>query len=1610
MPEKSSTAPTPEPPRQKRRGWQLLRRAVIWVILLPILLFLALQLPVVQDALAGFVTRRVSKTLDARVTVAKARLSWLDELTIEDVFIEDKYGDTLLYGGRLEADFNILGGFTIERITIADTRFQIRRDLGDPETNLTTALGKLFPPKKEAGNPLNLQLDRVDLFNITFVQNDSVKGQRFDAYLASGVIRFDGLNLPEREIIISDMELRQPRLHQTSIPPTPLPEALIALDSTVQANDSSALMVRLNSIEIIDGAYLLDNFRKDPIAPSDISAVDFGRLGMEGIDIELIDASYSNAVFEGALKHLSLEEKSGFVLDRLSVQDLRISPTELQLYDLELVTAESKLSDSLRFRFPSWNAWAEFNDQVRMDINVKRSSVAVRDILYFARKLRFNPFFRDNRKSQITIEGEFSGRVNNLRGRGINLTLDRTTRLAGSFGSRNLARPGSESLNLDLRRLTTNVGTIRRLIPGIPLPENFNRLGNMELSGRFDGFFTNFVAAGELQSQIGGANFNMALILDDRLPARYNGALALTEFDLGAWTDNPQFGNVTFSGGVSNGIGLEPGVASADLEARIANFTFRGYRYENALIDGRLEERFFNGNFEIADDNIDFSFQGEVDFRDSVPTFDFDAAIGELDLQALNLSERPIGLRGNIDLNLIGTNFSEMEGEVALDSFSVRLDTLDIPIERLVARSNFRDGERVVDVDSDIMTGTVVGRFDIEEVSSSLTNYLVEYYPAWTRRLKINRPRRIPEPNRFSFELNIADSKGLNRLLTPQLGELVDISLIGQYDGFENELSAELIAPNAYYGDLRLVDLIVRLNGKRDEGDLDFRVDSTFVAGRHLANRVTLNSLFDNQEVNFGITYLGDRTNILLDRINLDGSLTLPDSQNFELRFEQSDLGLFQQPWTIQEGNYLIFGPQYIDTENFAIRSGRRSIRLNNFGENGLNLDLLNMDLSLIDSLWDYQPLDFRGDIDINVFVRDVFLQEDIRAELRSDTFLINGDDYGYLRIDLAAANPRSQVTAYMALNQDTSQLIAEGTYNLADLAEAPSAAQAKGYLDLETTVSGYPLDLARYWIGGSVSDIQGIFDARMAVTGPVKKLDVSGFIEARGGGLTIDYLKTRYTFPYNRVAINNRLFDLEGGKIFDRFGNVARLSGGVTHDRLKNLGLNATINTNRFLALDLGPLDNELFYGRALGQGVIRFTGNFRQPDIYVNATVGEGSRLSIPVSYGSSGGSLENVRFVDRRIYKDGDDRRTASEPTGVSLKMDLTVTEEAVGEIIFDEEVGDVLQGQGNGDLQLNIPRDGELEMFGDYNITSGSYLFTFQRIVNKRFSVRPGGQVTWTGDPFQATLDIEADYEDLRTPIANFIQEYIETNPNDDVLNSASQATEVDLILQLDGPLTQPDINFDLDFPNLNPLLKSYADNKRQLLLLDQNELNRQVFGLIVAGQFLPSDLSFGVSDAAINTVSEWLSNYFSLLVNDLVRNAFGEDAFISSFDFDFAYNSFRNSSAVQSVDGRSSAVEFTVSREFNNRWRFSHDLNVFNNNQLGGLASSGTFVGNDLAIEYVLNTARTLRLRFYERLEPDIAGDSRIQIGTGLSWRREFDSLKEFFNGFKKDAQAIEGRR
>jgi len=170
--------------------------------------------------------------------------------------------------------------------------------------------------------------------------------------------------------------------------------------------------------------------------------------------------------------------------------------------------------------------------------------------------------------------------------------------------------------------------------------------------------------------------------------------------------------------------------------------------------------------------------------------------------------------------------------------------------------------------------------------------------------------------------------------------------------------------------------------------------------------------------------------------------------------------------------------------------------------------------------------------------------------------------------------------------------------------------------------------------------------------------------------------------------------------------------------------------------------------------------------------------------------------------------------------------------------------------------------------------------------------------------------------------------------------------------------------------------------------------------------LPSDFNLQGSQILYNTVSEFVSNQLSLLLTELFSEFIGEDEIINSIDFDIAYSQNQSVDLGEGQDfNRSDEVNVRMKQTlFNDRLSILVGGNLDIGTSLGATPeANGAFLGNDFVLEYAITDDRSLKLRVYQRLEPDIGSGRKFQIGTGLSYRKEFESFSEFLSFFKKDA-------
>lgn len=1586
-----------------RRLWWLVRMVLALTGIMVTCLYLLFQVPIVQQWLVRETADALARRAETPVTIGYFRMGFFNNITLGDFYVADHQGDTLVYLQKLRAQLDLSPisllrrGLVITDLTLQRGRLYIARGAQAPRSTLEEVLERLIQPRKRPNRrkePFRMVLRRLMLNDVALLKDDFHRGQKLTLQVGNARVQIDEMDLSKRQI-----KARFARFNgiQLAIEERPYgPNYREPLDTTTTPADTTSWKVSLLEFRLRNSQFALHNYRSAPQRSAPDNVIDFKHLDVSAINIAVDHFQLAGDVFKGVIRKIAFKEGSGFVLEKLAAQEAQVSSAGILLNGTQLITPYSSIGDTLQLRYQSYDDFGDFANAVRMEGHFREAKIAIRDIMAFAGDLNTNPFFRKNRETVAQLDGLIRGTLNNLDGRNLTLLLPDGTYFKGKFDSRDLGVKDEESLQLRVNELRTSMVTLRELLPNFNLPQNFNKLGRLGFAGNFTGFFSSFSLEGILTSNLGAADLNLSINLIPGLEkAPYQGDVKLRNFDLGAWTGNPLFGRVTLDAKITNGLGLAgPGV-QADVSANLASFYFKNYNYANAKLSGQLKSRQFDGQFAIRDPHVDFDFAGKIDFSGDAPLYRFNAGINTLDLQKLNFTRADYLLTGAVELDLQGKNLADLTGKARFLDFDLNQGDQTYHFDSINLESAFDTNQiRTLTLRSDVADAEVIGSFDLEKIPKAVQQLLVRDYPGFAHRSGLRVRDTLVRPMQFTYDLSIKDSRGLHELIHPNLGSLQAGSIRGAFDNSKGKLLLKLQFPQLRYGDVRGEDLQLTIDLQEGSGSIDAGVGELRVNEKQRFPAIKLVTLLDRDTLDFGLIYKNDDSKELA-RLDIDGRVFVRDSSVMQLSLSNSELVLLEQRWAIAPNNTLVITRDRVDVNDFVLTQNGKSIRLEEKGRRGVKLELENLPVAEINDLLQFNPLQFGGSCNVVAEVGNLIQLEDIKVSAHTDTLRINGKDWGVMNAEAYLPNRNSPASAFFSLTQDSSQLTAEMDYWLRDLGENEN--QRQGYFRANLYLESFPLNFAEYFVGNTLKDIYGSMNADIQFSGRLNRPATSGNIYLNGGGLSVDYTKTHYTFLPATVTVDDYLFDASEVVLKDIYDNTALIYGGIRHDHLRRFGFNARIRTlSSFLALDTKKGDNQQFYGRALGRGSIVFSGSFDKPDIYVNASVGDSTRLIIPVSnaYTTSGEGF--IKFVDKHQDKALENTEAERDISGVSFAMDLSANLGAVLQIIFNEQTGDIIQGQGKGAVQISVPRGGKFEMYGDITIEQGNYLFTFFGVVNKDFTIRKGGTLTWTGDPMGATIDLQAEYKNLNTSISNFIQEYLITNPNLQV--EANNGTDVDLIMLLKGDLLHPSINFDIAFPSLQGQLQNLVENKLRSVQQDPNELNKQVFGLIVAGQFLPSDLSFQGSDIVTNTLSEFVSNQLSQMVSKMLGDLLGGRT-LTSIDFDIAYSQLQSTSLIRN----SNTVAGDV-MQVSLQPRFLNDrLSVY----LGGSffeqnpnpTASGIFLGNDLIIEYAISPDRSLKLRIYQKRAPDVGG-SRLQFGTGLSFSKEYDTFGEFIQSLR----------
>lgn len=1616
-----------------RAIWRRIENLVFGFVSLLILLYFLLQMPTVQNWLLRHATAYCTDLVGSKVEIRHIDLAFFDNIVLDGVYVEDHRGDTLLYAEHLSAGLStnffsaLYNKLYFDEVELRKARINIRRPEGSYDSNLDELLAKLPKSAKKEKNPnasFLIKLRRFRLEDVAFLSEDQVSGQTIRGFVAKGLIQANALDIPAKIVDIATIKLDRVGFYMEENTRHPLPPRAAKPKSDTSKSIVKALVGKIGRLEINEATFKYDKFRSSPRKQTAERVFDKNHIYVTGIGMAAKDIRFDDAhQYSGEISAFSAKEQCGIELRNSFAKSFVVTDSLTALYGARIETPASTLGDTIRLEYSGYADYLHFEDSVRLDLRLREGSkLRLGDIPYFSGALDRNKFFDRNRELVADISGHYYGTVSKkLRGDKMLLRIGNSTVVAGSLRAEALTGASDQSrLEFKFDRLQTDFTTLARIIPGFKPPSALNALGNsITYEGDYQLFYGfDHIIHGKLNTGIGSGTLDLNLDLKDGLSkAIYSGALNMQDVNLGAYYKD--FGKTSFRVNIAPGsTGLTLASMRANMEGNIDYLEYKGYKYQNVRMDGSFKEYVFDGKMAIKDPNIVFNFDGNVNLRDSIPQFLFDAQLTRLDVGALNLLDEDWIVSGNIEqMRLSGTSWRDLNGTAALKNIRIleigENENITHQIDSLRFVSAYHaDGTNAFSVRSSLLDGDLTGRFDLTKVGKNLVNLFSRYHPEWAGHLGLPAADSIEIADQFELKLQIHDLKDLPSLFKSPVDSIFDIPIYAKVDGPKGQSQLDLQVPEAKFGSVTLQNIKLKWYALKDNAQVFLDIPSGRIAKSKLAP-INIQGFLSRDEFEFSLNAEDSLSTGIVKAVNLNAVLQAVDS-SWQVKFNASDIALLNENWTVSNKNYIRFRKNYLETKDFEFFSGNRRILIDSInGGSGIKLSLTNFGMDFANRFISEKKAKFEGNIyDFEVSIGNLFKMQQIHAGLGTDMLRVNGIPYGAIDAYVDMDSLRSMIVWDAFLNYKNQKAQIGGAYLPTGLEarrlESKDLDLLPGEMKNRVVATDFPMEVLETFISG-ISQTKGQIDADVVVGGPLSRIGMKG--EAWVTGQTqLNYLKASFIVDSQRVELSDYRIWATGGTIWDGSPtrlHSAKVRGGIKHDHFKKWELDCDVRSQDrgFLVMRTQKEDNPLYYGTARGSFDARFRGSFVRTNITVDAVTGRDTKLFIPLTSTSDIGEVKFITFNK----KDQKDTVKTNQPTSVStdlkglnFEMNLSMTPEAEVQLIFDEQAGDIIVGRGDGDLKMQINREGEFKMYGGYNISSGEYLFTLLSIVNKPFKVKQGGTINWFGDPYSAQINLDATYEESTAPY-NFIQDEILTLGNSDpeVASTANNNTRVLVTMHLKGELFKPDITFDLEFPNLTGKLKTLTDNHLRLVRQDQNELSRQVFGLIVAGNFLPSGNQFvqgsDYTASAVNTLTQMLSSQFSRYITDLVTPLLGGT--FSTINFNVAYNENANASTIGSIVNQSDReVRLRLSGGLKN------DRILFQVGSQIGIGRPGTdqnnFFGEDVVIEFIITKNRHWRLKVFQRLEPGYDGGRRNSFGTGLSFRKDYESFDEMSKGVR----------
>ncbi len=1465
-----------------QRVKKIFKRLAIALISIVITLFILFQFTFFQTFLGKAASAYLSRELNTEILLDKVKLNLFNSATIEGLYIEDQFEDTLLYAKSIEVG--------ISKMSSVNPSYQFSLYLDSIRLKISREKGQSFS---------NLQFI-IDYFTPESSSNDK-----------------------SNPFIINQLEIVNSHLSYEDI----------------------------NSLELVD-------------------KFNFSHLNLYNFQFGSENLYFGEDKVSLDLFRLAYHTTDQFILENLRSQ-ISIQEEQILLKDLKVKTPKSEIVAKVSFVTNSFESYANFIQDVYLAVDFEQSKIDLTDLAYFVPN--FNKV-----DQQISLSGKVSGTVDNLSGENLKIGIDQFTHLNGEFDIRGLPEIEETFIYMNADELLTSYQGLS-VFPfqmfdsslQITVPEKVRDLGDIKFEGNFTGFLKDFVAYGTFYSNIGVLKTDLSLSSDQGKVNSLNGSISSKDLDVANFLGSEEIKSLGFQLEIHGENLSEEYVVVAN--GKVVNLNFRDYTYEDISLNGTISEGQFKGDFAISDTNLVLDFSGVIDTKGKRPTSEFILNVEKSNLDKLALvdvedSLLQLSFRANCEI--VGKSLDEMEGKLSMRKIKLMNSTSSFSNDTLGIVLIGEPENRKLNLQSTYVNANLAGEIYFSEMLND--------WEGWFSNLFFTEKKDASQKkSNYNYQIDFVDFEPIQKSFIPNLSISPNSYVKGKFNGMATLVDLKIYSDEVAYGNFYLTGFNVKAEQIKDSSQL-FIETALFKIGDLLTiGEFASDANFTKSKGYFTAEWLLDNDSSQFATLN--ANIPILKKDKIELEIQKSFFTVGDSTWNFENYNKSIWNPDSLIFQNLGLATKNQGIALNGVvsknPEDSLILELKQLNLAYINQFFTKDKANIEGVINGNASFKNLYENPLIESNIGIKGLVLN--DYEIEEASVTSFwNKIDKSIGFRAY-------LGEGIVKYINLeGKVFPFNKEKDALEVYLEFNHFPIGLTERYIEEYLTNLKGALNGKLRIKGDFDEPILEGVLSLDTAAFRVDYLNTSYTLNHE-INIKPDYIGFDLMKIKDDQGVEAIATGTVFHNNFKDFNLDINLDMERFHVLNTNKKSNDLYYGNGIVSGNANINGYADQLNLELDLTTIKGTDISIPLS--SEVEVSENDFLIFTNSPEVDEDTQKVVDLSGLGLKLNLEMNSGTKVKILFDESIGDKIFAEGKGNLEMSINPVGDFDMFGQFEVEKGEYTLTFKNLVNKKLEIVPGSKMMWDGNPYQARMDIKAIYNLRASPYALMPE---------DSSGRYNRRVPVELELQLGGLLLTPDIDFDIRMPTSDEFVK---ERLRSILYVNQStvneqELNQQVFGLLVLNRFMPpttgDNSTSGGGSAGINNGYELLSNQLSSWLSST------SDA----FDIGVAYRP-ANEVSDEEVD-----VSLTT-EVFNERLVLDGNLGYTSDEQALQDNRQSNFVGEFMA-EYKVSKDGRLRVRGFNRA----ANNDLIQVnspytqGVGISYREEFDKFSELKERRKKKKQ------